>query len=1000
MAEELTNRRLGRPEAGGFALIGALFVVVGIAGVAFIALMSMTLTASKVSVSENATARDVRAADNALESTVNLLRMDPQGELGLTDKCIDPAGIDFESNGRTVNVTGSCEESTLSMADVDPSVTADAPAVRLVGADGYQSGTNWADTVRWGNDCLLGDPALGSCAPWALGIGPSNYSTYSVPAFAAARPSLVHTAADDPTNPALGKTLNFAADVQARRGSATMIPPSEQSPAVKVAGEYQQGDQGLFVAQGTVDCGVSTVGHPWNVLGAQISDSDTTSLGLPTCGSTATEALALNSRSEIAPRPLLGGSFTTFAATPSCSASVGGVVQLSPGAYGKAQTAALNQLLGGACPNRTFWFSSTSATELGSYWFDVDDTSNANRNLWNTLTINDPTVRVIFGTPTGGFSASAAANAAFPQACNAEAAGVEIELSPRTTLRHLAGQVAVCDGSDQSSTSNQPAAIWQAGNADGGWQGAAVPSQSVATVNQVVGGVFGADWLPWNSGSATISTPDNSWLIDDSFSEAKFTCTIIFNGKCAGDVTYQARGIAAATASQPGRLDSLDLLVRAQTEGTERSFTLWSGGQIGTELRFYRASDLSTPACAVYFPFVPDSIEGPVSTFSYDLLSTTADQVGSISRCSDVDLNRADVDGAGVDVTFRLNKNVSFGFGTYTNKIYMDGVELRSGWDLTGSTAVAGSGWSNAENVLATDGSHSGYTLSGCGWTGSCPSATRQVSILGFDNTISPHVPVDGALESAGVIVTGESTDRNFFVSGSFYDREGEPDIWKYSWMRVTISNLRDVPSGSCVATWSRVPFWGQGVYLDLLDPAVAGSCASVLTNAEQLIGATAVLEVHVERNDRTLGGATFGTRIDSVKLSTVTTGEYTRPRSPMVTTVDTSAGSSLNVFGQVSMPRNDLNIRWNGPSPVDAEGESVAIGGGNMILSALGSYVAPGGEAGVVCCSPTRPAERIVDLVATIDGNIEGRARVVVSDVGGPGSGLRIEDWEIGDPT
>ena len=119
-----------------------------------------------------------------------------------------------------------------------------------------------------------------------------------------------------------------------------------------------------------------------------------------------------------------------------------------------------------------------------------------------------------------------------------------------------------------------------------------------------------------------------------------------------------------------------------------------------------------------------------------------------------------------------------------------------------------------------------------------------------------------------------------------------------------------------------------------------------------------------------------------------------------MVTTVDTSAGSSLNVFGQVSMPRNDLNIRWNGPSPVDAEGESVAIGGGNMILSALGSYVAPGGEAGVVCCSPTRPAERIVDLVATIDGNIEGRARVVVSDVGGPGSGLRIEDWEIGDPT
>ncbi len=60
----------------------------------------------------------------------------------------------------------------------------------------------------------------------------------------------------------------------------------------------------------------------------------------------------------------------------------------------------------------------------------------------------------------------------------------------------------MCDQSVEESTSNIPAAIWQAGDADGGWKGIANPSLSTVEINQAVGGVFGADWLPWNSGSA------------------------------------------------------------------------------------------------------------------------------------------------------------------------------------------------------------------------------------------------------------------------------------------------------------------------------------------------------------------------------------------------------------------------------------------------------------------------------------------------------------------
>lgn len=1007
-----------RPTSGGFALLGALFVIIGFAGVSLIALMSMTLTASKVSIAENDTAMDLRAADNGLESAVNMLRMDPQGHLGLNDNCIDPAGVDFTSNDRTVTITGDCEESTLSMPLTD-SATAEAPSVRLVGDTGYTSASTWPDTVHWANPCLGGDGALGSCAPWKNLIGGPNYTSYAATEFGSTVPNLIHTAGLDPTSPDLNKTLTFAADVRARHGSATAIPNMFQAPAVEVAGNYQQGDAGLFATQTAKDCGIAQFGNPWVALGAQIHDSDTGSLIVPTCGSSATDAVGLDPRYEIeddsgvALRPTLGENFTAFAPTPTCSAGPGGVIELPPGAYGKAQTAALNDLLGGSCPNRTFWFRSESASTPGAYWFDVDDPTKPDgsaqtRDLWNSLIVSDPTVRVIFGVPSGGFSTSAAGSATFPQACDTEAAGVEIELSPRTTIRHLAGQVAICDRSTEASTSNVPAAIWQAGNADGGWRGVANPSSSTIAINQVTDDLIGWDPLGWLNDTATLTNPGNAWIADGNEATAEFTCRIIFSGACAGDVDLQARGFTMAGSVPAGRLDHLDLIVRGRAD-TDGGFnlSLFSSGSMGTEVKFY-AAGATTPTCGVYFPFLPDAKDANLAmNLSVDLMAPSGQAVGSLPKCANVaGLTKADLEGSGVDIQFRLVNQVDFGIYTSVeDSIHIDGVELQAGWELNPTSATPGSGWNNAANLISTDPfvsptdtQHSGYTLSGCPVFGSCATATRSVTVSGFDNTVNPAVPVDGTLVDAGIVVTGETTESNFFTNGSFYDLSAEPDISQGSWMRVTLSNLRDTPSGTtCQAYWPRVPFWGQGVYIDLLDPTI-GNCSTVLTSAEQFVGATAVLEVHVERNS---WGAwvNYGTRIDSMRLSTVTSGQYTKPRSPSVMTIGDgpSSDSSFNVFGQVSMPRNDLNVAWNGPAPRDPSGESVAIGGGNMILRSLGSYVAPGGEAGVICCSPTRPAERIVELTATLDGEVMGRARVVISDVGGAGSGLRIEDWRIG---
>ncbi len=967
---------------GGFALIGALFVVIGIAGVALIALMTMTLSFSKISVQENANARQVRAADNALESAVNMMRMDPDGLLGGLEECLGTSGVEFPSNDRTVTVTATCEASPQLIRSTAPSAT--APAVQLVGPNGYQSGS-FSDTVHWDNDCLLGNPALGSCAPWVLGIGSSNYAAHAATEFAANTPSLIHVADDDPDDN--DKTLTFGADVQARRGSAIMIPPSGTSPAVRVAGEYQQADVGLFSPQGPIDCGIATTGHPWNVVAAQVADSDDT-FGVPTCGSAATAAAALNPRAELGTRPGLQDTFTAFKTIPACT---GSVITLGPGAYGKAQTATLNRYFGGQCSNKTFWFTP------GSYWFDVDDPLNPDssaksRGLWNSLIISDPTVRVIFGTPTG----DGAASAVFPEACSATAAGVEITYSPRTTLRHLAGRLAICDQSTSASTNGVPPAIWQAANADGGWNGKPVGANSLTFD-------FDSSWISFDS--SYFNNPGNAFAIDGNVASAGYSCTFVFYGTCGMDVRLKARDFQMNGAATPtGRLDSLDVILRARAQSNVGfSLSFYGSGSVGTTVKFYRPG-ASSPTCGGFYPFQPDSRSSSYMNLDIDLLSPTLQGISGLPRCRDVTpkLTRADLNGAGIDLDHRIASSAITLFTTVNNSLNIDGLELRAGWDLTGSSATGGSGWTNAGNILTTDSQHSGYTLSGCPLFGSCATATRSVTIAGFDNTIRPHVPVDGALLKAGVIVTGETTNQNFFANGSFYDLNGDPDISQGSWMKVTISGLRDTTSGSCVANWPRVPFWGQGVYLDLLDPGVAGTCSSLLTNAEQLIGASAVLEVHVARNS---WGAyvDYGTRIDSVRLSTVTAGNYTRPRSPMVITVGDgpSDNSSFNVFGQVSIPRNDLNVHWNGPAPVDADDEPVAIGGGNMILSGLASYVPPGGEAGVICCTPTKPAERIVNLVATVPDPVGGTkevgtARVVISDVGGPGADVTIEEWSI----
>lgn len=1014
--------RRSRETQSGYALLGALFVVISCAGVALAALTSMTISSSQTNSRQSFTARDVRAADNALESAINEIRMDPAGELGNVDTCISPT--DYASNARVVTVSATCEESTQAMP-ADPNQNATAPAVRLVGRDGYRSATAFGENVLWSNDCARGNTALTSCAPWSLGLGLPMYNSHAATTLSAARPSLVHSSGLSAASGGSSKTLGFAADVFAHRGSATMIDPSEASPAVQVAGRYEQGDAGLFNAQGGGQCGVTGNSHPWNVLAARIVDANDAA-GSPTCGSDGTDARNQAERMELGVRPAV----PTVVGTVPALCPAGNVITFTPGRYGKVETARLNQMLGGQCPNKTYWFQPQSSTEAGTYWFDVDNPVNPDgsakpRDLWNSLIISDPTVRVIFGTPTDGSSPSAAASSRFPQACNAASYGVEILLSPRTTIRHLDGKVAICDRDANTSTSTAPAAIWQAGNADGGWRGFADTATSQSTLSwRTTGGQFCLFFGLWcfdvASGNAYFrdGSAGLAWRQDGQYARARFECSASLGRGCVMDASFRGRGFgltnpdgSAGLAAAPGPMESLDVVVRARSENRDQVWSLINDGAVGTTIRFYRPG-VSTAACGAYFPHGPDPLGASQAlTLSFDLLSPAAQSVSGLQRCGDIGLNRSELQGSGVDVNFGFVRTYAVSNSGIVD-VEVDSIELRSGWDLQPSASTGGAGWGSAQNLLpatgaitATDGSHSGFTLR-CGvWWLNCPTETRHVDLTGFENHRTPWVPTSGALSAAGLVVTGETTTREFFEGGSFYDIDGNPDIDEASNLTAVISNLRGT-TATCTATWSKVPFWGQGLYLDLLDPNVAGSCSTVLTSAEQLQGASVRLSAYVDRDGSGNGNVTavdYGVRIDSVRISTVTAGEYTRPRAPAVMTFGNGAASSpssFNVFGQVSMPRNDLTVRWNGPAPVDDQGDPVPLGGGNMVLSGLGSFVSPTGTAGVICCSPTKPAERIVNLTATLPTSsgprVGGTARIRVNDVGGPGSNLVIDEWSL----
>lgn len=301
----------------------------------------------------------------------------------------------------------------------------------------------------------------------------------------APEPNLVH----------LGREpLRFESGVTVRNGAA-VVRDADQTPAALVAGQYLQGAPGPFAqaeATGADVCGLLAGIGGLNEAG-RISDLD----GLPECNSASARNVD-RSPTDAQAGFAFSGEFSSSGALATLHPAVNNyqcptnvnVIPLYPGRYDQTMVNKINQGLNpeevspgssqtrlGQCNNQTFWF------QPGVYYFDADVLHLNNKSAyfvmgaplcWDETLPPGPFTNNVrrngVRNPGNRLSAAVQADprcwtdpvdrsaASFrnpflnPEApvCDPEESGVTFILSPRTSVVHRAGYLAMCPARDQN----------------------------------------------------------------------------------------------------------------------------------------------------------------------------------------------------------------------------------------------------------------------------------------------------------------------------------------------------------------------------------------------------------------------------------------------------------------------------------------------------------------------------------------------------------------------
>lgn len=835
-SQQVGGQQVGGQRVGGQqgAALMLVLIVLFVTTMVVSALLGYSMVSMRLTLARAQVAAEQRAADGALEAGLGRLTRSVA-----PNPCSDVPDSDVDFPAETgagtpaVRVQLSCDPLPL---PPDPSAP---PSPDPLGGAAVE---------------ITGDDYDGAIAVPGGGVG---------------SPTLVATGLDP---------LRFESDVTVRRGaSVDSTAPAGDVPAVRATGQYVQGLAGPGATPSNA-CGTTSPGG--GQIDRSVSDRDQS----PECDSAAARALPVREGSIFSP-----GDSISERSVPPCGSDPTTIV-FDAGRYDAVDTAAINNLMDGSCPDHTFWF------RPGKYSFDVSDAGAAAADR-HALVIDDPTAKIVFGAADGWDAASGAGADSFPRACDAGEAGASLQLSARTTLRHRAGRVSVCPA--WNATDEPLPAIVQSSTA---------PSQPVLVsdnlpANRVIGPVSTRCGILYCSTAQRTRTFQTQWAATGT---APLDNALLLIESSESPPVHQARRNISARV-QSGAIDcSTGSLPSGRTNGQYTVIDLLAHGTCATALAGRTA--------AVF--------EAATVTVSHIVVDPDGGSL--IGRCA----AGCSISWTIGDVALRLNATTSRGANA-TSSLWRNAANLLS---------------RDATNVSDVSQPHS-CIVSDERCRDDLPDTERSFTINGFDPVAAAGRPATDHVESLAVQFDSRSTGNSWAslpvdetwvridlnLAGGVGPACSVRHDGYHRSMRTTMVDLFE-EGGTCRAA---VATFGD----------LVGSSITVTFRSDCMWfnSTRAPVNPFTGRcNQVTLP------EWDQVALQV--TSDSVPPAPVAQITIDASAGaqgSSFNVFGDTLLALMDIDLHWRGAVT------DLPIFGGTTAVHALGSQQHDGAAMGVVCCTP-----------------------------------------------
>jgi len=900
------THRCAQNSQSGFVLM-AVLASIAITSIVIAALLAMMLTTIKITENQAESARQARAADGAVTAAINQLRLNQTNPV---DACLP--GVPAAADGGlplTFESSGRSQTATVTCTSAAGELATSVGDIKLSGTE-YKGSY---DFKTW---------------PWAS-LQPSIDSALS----SSPSPTLVHRGE---------QSLQFNGSLISKGGAAPLRTDTAGTPALDVRGTYVQAAAGIGAVAGPGgSCGALDGA-------AAIAQTAVRASAGATCGNPLLTPVSVNQDYAIDESLPTSPNLSPGSGCPSSA-----VITFSPGKYDQNAVATLNKWFGrglGACTNKTFHFPS------GRYWFDANTVVNGAPALnSHALIFNNPSSSFVFGKAYGWDPLGAGAAAEnFPKACDPAIPGASIILSGRTEFRHLAGRLAVCP--------------YVSGSAVGGTPYPSLLQQSTIPT-QVT---------PKNASSpaGNFSNPSNLLAGPGAVpaATATFTCTFPAGYPQGQTCTSTKKFSVTLASAMSGAIGSAAVNVTGNE--TNNNVSGVQSRTVELSVALAGGQTCAVPATAG----APD--KGRVAT--YELLS---------GPCKALITSGEQLDDAQLELTLKYKYLRVCPFTVCTaaslppaqaQTLNIWNVQVVANPWVGSATAVAStpaSDWVDITNVRLDD-SQTARSSTLCMPNPVCGGRTEQSYTRTFQmddiEDFSAGIPLgaeaaaDSHLETLGVVIK-QLGDQAQGLNISTLPGE--------TLLTLTLNDAVEPANRTvCTKSFTGVSNQAGDNYFPLIGRGES-TCGGVQLSSKQQAGLSltgASLRVAYRLNCAIPTGppnyqCTYFQPVGIQYVGVVaTTDSYLGPVIKSELTVDAAAAvptgptggpASANFFGSAYLNNVALDLHWNG------QASGASLFGGELQLNSLGSLMAPGASADVVCCSAPETNVRKLRVTASVNG-------------------------------